>query len=196
MKIENFAELRSLESRCEMPVAAGGGSVAMNRWYYNGNTRECSPFQYRGLYGNANNFLTKEECEQACPSMFFEKAQFFQVEKFLKKFSAFTNPCSSGQPFLVGNKPQWCGPNSSPCPATYWCHTGPSVETTMCCPQGKLNTLSSYLTKSEIRYFSSKSVRDPIHVRNRQRPTHTILFRFLHSVLPTIPVSRFTRKSE
>lgn len=46
----------------------GQGSATVPRWYFKRDTRECSPFHYKGLLGNANNFLTKDECERECPS--------------------------------------------------------------------------------------------------------------------------------
>ncbi|KAK6040509.1 Kunitz/Bovine pancreatic trypsin inhibitor domain protein, partial [Cooperia oncophora] len=36
------------------------------RWYFNPLTQQCQQCVYRGLQGNENNFLTKQECENSC----------------------------------------------------------------------------------------------------------------------------------
>lgn len=37
-----------------------------NRWYFESNKLMCVPFVYGGCRGNRNNFLTAEECNEAC----------------------------------------------------------------------------------------------------------------------------------
>uniref|UniRef100_A0A1I7WPV5 Kunitz/Bovine pancreatic trypsin inhibitor domain protein n=1 Tax=Heterorhabditis bacteriophora TaxID=37862 RepID=A0A1I7WPV5_HETBA len=39
------------------------------RFFYDKETRRCREFQYQGTKGNANNFLTLEDCELVCPGM-------------------------------------------------------------------------------------------------------------------------------
>lgn len=47
-------------------MSGGTGNASLRRWYYNTQKGICEMFVYGGLYGNANNFLTKESCEIAC----------------------------------------------------------------------------------------------------------------------------------
>lgn len=37
-----------------------------NRWYFEPKKQMCVPFIYGGCRGNRNNFLTAEECNEAC----------------------------------------------------------------------------------------------------------------------------------
>lgn len=37
-----------------------------NRWYFDARKTTCVPFVYGGCRGNRNNFLTAEECNEAC----------------------------------------------------------------------------------------------------------------------------------
>lgn len=37
-----------------------------NRWYFDARKQMCVPFIYGGCRGNRNNFLTAEECNEAC----------------------------------------------------------------------------------------------------------------------------------
>lgn len=37
-----------------------------NRWYFEPKKQMCLPFIYGGCRGNRNNFLTVEECNEAC----------------------------------------------------------------------------------------------------------------------------------
>ena len=36
------------------------------RWYYDTNKGKCEPFIYGGCMANANNFKTKDKCEETC----------------------------------------------------------------------------------------------------------------------------------
>ena len=36
------------------------------RWYYDANKGKCEPFIYGGCMANANNFKTKDKCEETC----------------------------------------------------------------------------------------------------------------------------------
>ncbi|VDK74801.1 unnamed protein product [Litomosoides sigmodontis] len=103
-------------SRCEQPMSAGTGNGSLQRWYYNLEKGACEMFIYGGLYGNANHFLTKESCENACR----------------------INPCVNGEPFIASNGIyQTCIATSlhiNSCPIGYWCHPGSNLLTTVCCP--------------------------------------------------------------
>ncbi|VBB27548.1 unnamed protein product [Acanthocheilonema viteae] len=100
-------------NRCEQPMSSGTGNEALRRWYYNTQKGICEMFMYNGLHGNANNFLTKENCEIACK----------------------INPC---QPFITSNGIyQTCVASSlhiNSCPNGYWCNPGSNSLTTICCP--------------------------------------------------------------
>ncbi|EJD73833.1 kunitz/Bovine pancreatic trypsin inhibitor domain-containing protein [Loa loa] len=63
---------------CEQEVEIGTGDAVLIRFYYNSATRTCQQFQYSGLGGNENNFLTLRDCEAHCPVL--------------------PNPCGLGQP--------------------------------------------------------------------------------------------------
>lgn len=51
---------------CSSPKKEGEGNVNLQRWYYNGNMRDCDLFYYKGRKGNQNNFLSQEECVRQC----------------------------------------------------------------------------------------------------------------------------------
>ncbi|XP_054847787.1 tissue factor pathway inhibitor 2-like [Eublepharis macularius] len=51
---------------CQLPVNEGLCKAKLPRWHYDKNTQTCKKFSYGGCQGNANNFRTKEECEQIC----------------------------------------------------------------------------------------------------------------------------------
>lgn len=38
----------------------------MLRWYFEPYSQECKQFEYKGLQGNENNFLSKSDCENMC----------------------------------------------------------------------------------------------------------------------------------
>uniref|UniRef100_A0A914R1M5 BPTI/Kunitz inhibitor domain-containing protein n=1 Tax=Parascaris equorum TaxID=6256 RepID=A0A914R1M5_PAREQ len=44
----------------------GSQAPAATRWYYDQQTMSCRTFQYNGLKGNQNNFLTQADCESTC----------------------------------------------------------------------------------------------------------------------------------
>ncbi|KAK2579804.1 hypothetical protein KPH14_008685 [Odynerus spinipes] len=49
---------------CHHPIEVGPCKAAILRWAYDG--KGCVEFTYGGCRGNPNNFLSKDECEQAC----------------------------------------------------------------------------------------------------------------------------------
>jgi hypothetical protein len=53
--------------RCALPSDPGMCKAAIPRFYFNAQTKTCEEFSWGGCGGNANNFLTQAECEQACP---------------------------------------------------------------------------------------------------------------------------------
>lgn len=48
------------------PASPGTGSGSVQRWHYNAQRGICISFTYHGMKGNANNFLSRQTCEQAC----------------------------------------------------------------------------------------------------------------------------------
>ncbi|KAK2706809.1 hypothetical protein QYM36_014742 [Artemia franciscana] len=55
--------------RCSLPKNTGSCAKEAKRWFYNSGSQKCEEFIYTGCGGNANNFLTKEECEMTCPDL-------------------------------------------------------------------------------------------------------------------------------
>ena len=51
---------------CSLPPKTGPCRAQIPRYYHNIETGECETFIYGGCQGNANNFRTKEECEEKC----------------------------------------------------------------------------------------------------------------------------------
>ncbi|CAD6185288.1 unnamed protein product [Caenorhabditis auriculariae] len=99
---------------CLQSLMPGNGGFSMTRFYYDKETKRCREFVYQGSKGNANNFLSHEDCELVCPVL--------------------PNPCQLGEPLLNGMKePVICG-GAETCSSGYWCHVGGSPETTNCCP--------------------------------------------------------------
>ncbi|KRY14992.1 Papilin [Trichinella patagoniensis] len=117
---------------CQQPLEFGSGSTNIPRWYYNSATRQCSPFAYRGLYGNENNFLTKLDCDNACT---VDRENSNKRLVFVRGFTVPMNPCTQGEPIKDSYGRQLtCGVNRPPCPEESWCHVGSEIKTTVCCP--------------------------------------------------------------
>lgn len=57
----------SIVDVCSLPVDPGPCDGVCPRFFYNTGTGQCESFTYGCCEGNANNFLTLEECEVACP---------------------------------------------------------------------------------------------------------------------------------
>ncbi|VDP05767.1 unnamed protein product [Heligmosomoides polygyrus] len=118
---------------CSLPLNRGTGNQFMDRWYYNQQAGSCQPFTYAGLRGNQNNFLTRESCEERCGP----------------------NPCFEGRPFAgVDGRPQTCSisANLNTCPASYWCHIGADMSTTVCCPGASTNICNLPMSTGEGNY--------------------------------------------
>uniref|UniRef100_A0A0M3IWL8 BPTI/Kunitz inhibitor domain-containing protein n=1 Tax=Ascaris lumbricoides TaxID=6252 RepID=A0A0M3IWL8_ASCLU len=111
---------------CQLPVSQGvvSGMGPFTRWFYDRTSGICKPFQYTGIGGNENNFLTKEDCSAKCPEFF--------------------NPCYTGDPLrdLETASIRYCDPNSPfSCPNNYYCHVGENSQTTVCCPGSAVSYL-------------------------------------------------------
>uniref|UniRef100_A0A915Q219 BPTI/Kunitz inhibitor domain-containing protein n=1 Tax=Setaria digitata TaxID=48799 RepID=A0A915Q219_9BILA len=103
---------------CKLPLSIGSGNANLKRWYFNQKIHNCIPFSYGGMYGNQNNFLTQQQCQQVCPG--------------------FINPCASGKPEMDKNGHViMCSTSINSCSSTSWCHIGALPQTTLCC-EGRL----------------------------------------------------------
>lgn len=51
---------------CAQPRDVGPCKAAIQKFYYNANTRRCEQFTYGGCGGNRNNFDTEVRCRQYC----------------------------------------------------------------------------------------------------------------------------------
>uniref|UniRef100_A0A8B9IU77 Tissue factor pathway inhibitor 2 n=1 Tax=Amazona collaria TaxID=241587 RepID=A0A8B9IU77_9PSIT len=51
---------------CLLPPDEGPCRALVPRWYYDRYTQSCQEFTYGGCHGNANNFLTLDDCEKSC----------------------------------------------------------------------------------------------------------------------------------
>ncbi|XP_039264911.2 papilin-like isoform X1 [Styela clava] len=54
---------------CEQPKEQGPCEAAIQRYFYNTNTRMCELFRYGGCQGNDNNFASALECERKCTNI-------------------------------------------------------------------------------------------------------------------------------
>uniref|UniRef100_A0A915PV89 BPTI/Kunitz inhibitor domain-containing protein n=1 Tax=Setaria digitata TaxID=48799 RepID=A0A915PV89_9BILA len=114
--LENSVCCPSTGIPCEQELEIGNGNGALIRFYYDSTTRTCQQFQYSGLGGNENNFITLRDCEARCPVL--------------------PNPCGLGQPQLDEQQnPVLCSAaDNSACDTGHFCHIGETEETTICCP--------------------------------------------------------------
>ncbi|XP_043480177.1 U-actitoxin-Avd3l-like [Leptopilina heterotoma] len=51
---------------CRLPMKRGTCDALIPRYWYVFSQRRCELFMYGGCGGNANNFVTREECERQC----------------------------------------------------------------------------------------------------------------------------------
>ena len=101
------------------------------------------PFQYTGIGGNENSFLTKEDCIAKCPGNRKIPLSIFNFQLF---YSEYLNPCYTGEPFrdVLTNLVRHCSisgngnGNGNECPVNYFCHMGANVQSTVCCPGARV----------------------------------------------------------
>lgn len=98
---------------CEQQLMVGIGDDKIPRFYYSEVDDRCIPFNYSGLGGNENNFLTKAQCEITCPG-----------------FKGF---CPHGKPLLKTGKIVTCGIDTA-CPMSHVCHVTKKETKSVCCP--------------------------------------------------------------
>lgn len=117
---------------CTLSLNLGMGQASLPRWYFDAASRTCKQFLYRGLKGNANNFVTREICAAKCPG---RKTSSLGLGK-AGRFEVSLNPCPRGEPAVdqSGNRATCSQYNTEACPVGYWCHFGLDAQTTACCP--------------------------------------------------------------
>uniref|UniRef100_A0A673CKZ3 Serine peptidase inhibitor, Kunitz type 1 a n=1 Tax=Sphaeramia orbicularis TaxID=375764 RepID=A0A673CKZ3_9TELE len=54
------------EDHCMVPMKIGPCRGSFPRWHYNAASEKCEQFSFGGCRGNHNNYLTLEECANAC----------------------------------------------------------------------------------------------------------------------------------
>uniref|UniRef100_A0AC34R4Z1 BPTI/Kunitz inhibitor domain-containing protein n=1 Tax=Panagrolaimus sp. JU765 TaxID=591449 RepID=A0AC34R4Z1_9BILA len=89
----------------------------------------CRQFFYKGIKGNANNFLTREMCQEQCHEL---------------------NPCLNGEPLIdATGERMLCtgGQKLDSCPKSHYCHVGSTELTTICCPRSTIEICEQPLNK-------------------------------------------------
>ncbi|TKR89709.1 hypothetical protein L596_013771 [Steinernema carpocapsae] len=109
---------------CILIQSEGEGSHLLPRFYFDLKEKQCLPFNFRGMKGNANNFLTKQDCESLCPV-------------WMNPCPIPNNPTTSFSSLKIMISVVQCSKDNSICPDSYWCHIGNRPETSICCPNGK-----------------------------------------------------------
>ncbi|GMR34111.1 hypothetical protein PMAYCL1PPCAC_04306, partial [Pristionchus mayeri] len=109
---------------CDQPMETGVGDAKLERFFFDGTVQMCRAFTYKGLKGNANNFLSIAACREACRE---------------------ANPCGTGEPFTDGEGERlMCtgGQKHDTCPGGFFCHVGSNALTTLCCPKSNFDPCS------------------------------------------------------
>uniref|UniRef100_A0A0M3I7C9 Kunitz/Bovine pancreatic trypsin inhibitor domain protein n=1 Tax=Ascaris lumbricoides TaxID=6252 RepID=A0A0M3I7C9_ASCLU len=119
---------------CKQPLARGVGEYHLTRWHFSNADNKCISFIYRGIGGNQNMFLTVDDCRISCPS--------------------YENPCGSGEPLMVDDRPKLCSPDSR-CPSTHFCHIGADDAPNYCCPKDG-DPCGLHLAEGSGRFFISR----------------------------------------
>ncbi|KAK5643865.1 hypothetical protein RI129_007710 [Pyrocoelia pectoralis] len=63
---ECLFDMATAKQVCMQQSEQGDCNRRYNRWYFEPNKMMCIPFVYSGCGGNRNNFLTVQECNEAC----------------------------------------------------------------------------------------------------------------------------------
>nr|B2BS84.1 RecName: Full=Putative Kunitz-type serine protease inhibitor; Flags: Precursor [Austrelaps labialis]ABW90603.1 putative Kunitz-type proteinase inhibitor [Austrelaps labialis] len=61
-----LAAAESPPGRCHSPKTVGPCRASFHRWRYNATSQMCQEFIFGGCKGNANNFVSKQDCFQTC----------------------------------------------------------------------------------------------------------------------------------
>ncbi|KRY88769.1 Papilin [Trichinella pseudospiralis] len=114
---------------CSLPVNNGIGQNRLQRYAYDSELNGCKFFVYAGTRGNANNFLSEQECFAECGR------------------GPQSSPCALGYPALAADGQSWLfcsSENSNICPFNYYCHIGVKKETTVCCLRTSPTSVSGF----------------------------------------------------
>lgn len=103
-----------------MERSNGEGEDLIPRWYYDSASGQCKRFLYKGLRGNANNFITSVQCLENCGGS--------EVRS-----NALLNPCSIGVPARGTDSTiiTCTSKDEAVCPAGFYCLMGQKAGT--CC---------------------------------------------------------------
>lgn len=61
-------EAKTVSNVCQLDSEVGPCKAALPRYFFNKKTQKCEVFSFGGCQGNANNFLSEEDCRKACPN--------------------------------------------------------------------------------------------------------------------------------
>uniref|UniRef100_A0A158R459 BPTI/Kunitz inhibitor domain-containing protein n=1 Tax=Syphacia muris TaxID=451379 RepID=A0A158R459_9BILA len=107
---------------CSLPPIQGTmcGTQALNRYYFNIVTGQCTSFQYNGCEGNQNNFISYSQCNNFCMS----------------------NACPAGDSVYLdpnNHQPVTCNEAlQNSCPTNYECTFNSLVNKYVCCGAGSM----------------------------------------------------------
>ncbi|VDK60951.1 unnamed protein product [Gongylonema pulchrum] len=132
----------SLEGNpCDQPLVTGIGSGSQQRWYYNAQRGTCEMFLYKGLKGNANNFLSQQSCEHSCRPNPCAEGKHLTLHQIRRPYSTPDGRYLSCDVSL----------EVSSCPSGYWCNPGATRHTAVCCPGGTFFILTRSVAHIHLR---------------------------------------------
>ena len=59
---------------CNLPKSVGPCTKSLHRYYYD-SQQTCKPFLFGGCRGNANNFITLQDCNDKCKPSILESSE-------------------------------------------------------------------------------------------------------------------------
>ena len=123
---------------CHLEPSVGRCKAILFRFYFDKNGRGCKQFSYGGCGGNANNFVSKEDCENKCGS----QAQPHSVENLLE-------PLLPHQSYSLDDLPNEELENNSPYYNNGQAFQNHINELLSVEPSGQKNKLGTYHKKSK-----------------------------------------------
>ncbi|XP_029590105.1 kunitz-type protease inhibitor 1b isoform X1 [Salmo trutta] len=82
------------EGHCLVPKKVGHCRGAFPRWHYNGASEKCEEFTFGGCKGNRNNYISQQECSNACHGVSAASGRRIGVPT---EGEVCGSPCNSGQ---------------------------------------------------------------------------------------------------